>query len=461
MKTKFMGVAAALIAALALVFGVAAPGALPSLPVATAQAQETPIPVSPAKQDFKNTTTVNSYTFTVDADATMNSLDFTVTGKYFLIGYVLKVNGSSVESETLDASQKLPYSKSITGLNRVLQKGDTIDLQLRFNFPREQGSVTITPKGTLSGGSTQPEPDPDPEPENPEPEPGTVTPADPTHVDPATAPECVEKAYINIPDTKGVDYYLNAEKKPAGRHVYEQNKPGTVKVTAVPQPGFKLAPNARTEWSFYFSGEVKDCSDSSEDPKPPAVEGRHFDAIGHDFAVKADPLDPKKPNAFTATVTEESHMQYATVRIETDATFLDPQKYNLTLDQIESGVTLQKRNVNIGNGFITMEVFPVKDGKPVDSAVVPKDAVFTFTNNLSQNKNLKVTLDVYGEKKVSQKPPDIISPPDGADWVHGRVPNPPMPQRCGLRIAVVADLSTSLQYADSNGFDESKKQQMR
>lgn len=457
MKTKFMGVAAALTAALALVFGVAAPGALPSLLVATAQAQETPIPVSPAKQDFKNTTTVNSYTFTVDADATMNSLDFTVTGKYFLIGYVLKVNGSSVESETLDASQKLPYSKSITGLNRVLQKGDTIDLQLRFNFPREQGSVTITPKGTLSGGSTQPEPDPDPEPENPEPEPGTVTPADPTLVDPATAPECVEKAYINIPDTKGVDYYLNAEKKPAGRHVYEQNKPGTVKVTAVPQPGFKLAPNARTEWSFDFSGEVKDCSDSSEDPKPPAVEGRHFDAFGHDFAVKADPVDPKKPNVFTAKVTEDSHMKYATVRIETDATFLDPQEYNLELDQIELGVPLQKRNVNIGNGFITMEVVPVKDGKPVDSAVVPKDAVFTFTNNLSQNKNLKVTLDVYGEKKGEPKPPDIISPPDGADWVHGRVPNPPMPQRCGLRIAVVADLSTSLKYADSNGFDESKK----
>ncbi|AEX45470.1 putative surface-anchored fimbrial subunit [Corynebacterium diphtheriae INCA 402] len=457
MKTKFMGVAAALIAALALVFGVAAPCALPSLPVATAQAQETPIPVSPAKQDFKNTTTVNSYTFTVDADATMNSLDFTVTGKYFLIGYVLKVNGSSVESETLDASQRLPYSKSVTGLNRVLRKGDTIDLQLRFNFPREQGSVTITPKGTLSGGSTQPEPDPDPEPENPEPEPGTVTPADPTLVDLATAPECVEKAYINIPDTKGVDYYLNAEKKPAGRHVYEQNKPGTVKVTAVPQPGFKLAPNSRTEWSFDFSGEVKDCSDSSEDPKPPAVEGRHFDAIGHDFAVKADPVDPKKPNSFTAKVTEESHMKYATVRIETDGTFLDPQKYNLTLDLIESGVTLQKRNVNIGNGFITMDIVPVKDGEPVDSAVVPKDAVFTFTNNLSENKNLKVTLDVYGEKKGEPKPPDIISPPDGADWVHGRVPNPPMPQRCGLRIAVVADLSTSLNYADSNGFTESKK----
>ena len=188
MKTKFMGVAAALTVALALVFGVAVLGALPSLPAPTAQAQQaqqaTTIPVSPAKRDFKNTTTVNSYTFTVDADATMNSFDFTVTGNYFLIGYDLKVNGASVKSETLAASQKLPYSKSITGLNRVLKKGDTIDLQLQFNNPRVQGSVTITPKGTLGGGTTQPEPDPDPEP-------GTsVTPAAPTAVDPATAPEC-------------------------------------------------------------------------------------------------------------------------------------------------------------------------------------------------------------------------------------------------------------------------------
>ena len=323
---------------------------------------------------------------------------------------------------------------------------------------RGSPNTVISAKFDVVGGETDPtEPTEPTEPENPEPEPGTVTPADPTLVDPATAPECVEKAYINIPDTKGVDYYLNAKKTPAGPHVYEQNKPGSVKVTAVAQPGFKLAPNARTEWTFNLSGEVKDCSNSSEDPKPPAVEGRHFDAIGHEFAVKADPVDPKKPNAFTAKVTEESHMKYATVRIETDATFLDPQKYNLTLDQIEPGVTLQKRNVNIGNGFITMDVVPVKNGKPVDSAVVPKDAVFTFTNNLSQNKNLKVTLDVYGEKKDEQKPPEIISPPDGAKWVHGRVPNPPMPQRCGLRIAVVADLSTSLRYADTDGFEASKK----
>ncbi|MCG7249835.1 hypothetical protein ACL1B8_10210 [Corynebacterium striatum] len=52
MKAKFMGVAAALTAALALVFGVAVSGALPNLPVATAPAQETTALVSPEKHDF-------------------------------------------------------------------------------------------------------------------------------------------------------------------------------------------------------------------------------------------------------------------------------------------------------------------------------------------------------------------------------------------------------------------------
>ena len=373
-----------------------------------------------------------------------NSADFTV--------YYTGTDGNWYETK---ATYKKVSGKKFEVTLPEITIGGAAEIEFK-GVHRGPPNTVISAKFDVVGGETDPtEPTEPTEPE--EPEPGMVTPADPTLVDPATAPECVEKAYINIPDTKGVDYYLNEKKAPAGPHVYEQNKPGTVKVTAVAQRGFKLAPNARTEWSFDFSGEVKDCSDSSEDPKPPAVEGRHFDAIGHEFAVKADPVDPKKPNAFTAKVTEESHMKYATVRIETDATFLDPQKYNLTLDQIEPGVTLQKRNVNIGNGFITMDVVPVKDGKPVDSAVVPKDAVFTFTNNLSQNKNLKVTLDVYGEKKGEPKPPEMISPPDGADWVHGRVPNPPMPQRCGLRIAVVADLSTSLRYADTDGFEASKK----
>ena len=466
MKTKFMGVAAALTAALALVFGVAIPGALPSLPAPVAQAQTTAIPVSPQKRDFKDLDTRKynpPFEFTVEEDATITSLDFQIGGSGWLKAYELKVGNTTLSPKISPSgsAQQAPLTVTHDGLNIAVKKGEIIRISPYFTAPKVSGTVSVSPKGTLSGSTpppTEPNPEPQPDPEpTPEPNPGaSVTPAAPTAVDPATAPSCVEKGYINIPDTKGVDYFIGGERKQAGQHFYEGKK-ATVKVTAKPQNGYQFAAGAKTEWSFDFSGEVKDCSDSSEDPKPPAVEGRQFDAIGHEFAVKADPVDPTKPNAFTAKVTAESHMKYATVRIETDATFLDPQKYNLTLDQIEPGVTLQKRNVNIGNGFITMDVVPVKDGKPVDSAVVPKDAVFTFTNNLSENKNLKVGLDVYGANESTPKPPEIISPPDGAQWVNGRVPNPPMPQRCGLRIAVVADLSTSLRYADTNGFEASKK----
>ena len=488
MKTKFMRVATALIAALALVFGVAAPGALPSLPAPTAQAQTAQAQdrsfTVPSQQRFVTKGNRHIPNFKIPADqlsggtitlgagtvVTLESrttfypapsaTDFTV--------YYTGTDGAWYE--TTATYRKVSDKKFEVTLPEITI-GGAAEIEFK-GVHRGPPNTVISATFDVVGGTTQPDPDPEPEPDpdpepepdpdpepqpDPEPEPGTsVTPAAPTAVDPATAPSCVEKGYINIPDTKGVDYFIGGERKPAGQHFYEGEK-ATVKVTAKPQDGYQFATGATTEWSFDFSGEVKDCSDSSEDPKPPAVEGRHFDAIGHEFAVEADPVDPTKPNAFTAKVTEESHMKYATVRIETDATFLDPQKYNLTLDQIEPGVTLQKRNVNIGNGFITMDVVPVKDGKPVDSAVVPKDAVFTITNNLSQNKNLKVTLDVYGEKKGEPQPPEIISPPDGAQWVHGRVPNPPMPQRCGLRIAVVADLSTSLNYADSNGFTESKK----
>ena len=425
-----------------------------------AQAQTQNIPVSPAKQDFSNTATQNTHTFTVDADATMNSLDFSVEGNYFLLEYDLMVNGRSLKKETLSSSQKLPYSKTVTGLNSTLKKGDKINLYLRFNYPRVKGSVSVTPKGSLDNSTptptptpTQPTPTPTPT-STPDPSDKTVTPAAPTAVDPATAPQCVEKGYINIPGTQGVDYYIAGQKKPAGKHFFEGTKPATVKVTAKAQSGYQFTSGATTEWSFNMSGQVKSCSG---EPTPPP-DGRTFKATGHGFSLQGDPVDPNRPDTFTAKVGEEAKLNYITVRIKTDATFLDPQHYQLTVDKIEDGVTLQKRNVSIGNGHITMDVVPMKDGKQVDSAFLPKDAVFTFTNNLAKNKSLVVELDAYGTKSADPTDPPIISPPDGADWVHGRVANPSVPMTCGLRIAVVADLSTSLNYADNaNGFDESKK----
>ena len=449
MKTKFMGVAAALTAALALVFGVAVPGALPALQMPTAQAQTTTIPVSPAKRDFKDLNPRRyfpPFEFTVEADGTVTDLDLSFSGSNWIRGYELKVNDRVLPPKVSD-SKKPPFTVTHSGLNMAVKKGDKIQVTPVFNEPRVSGSVSVALRGTTSTT-------PDPDPGDPSPPVTTVTPAAPTAVDPASATQCVEKGYINIPNTKGVDYFIGGERKQAGQHFYEDQK-ATVKVTAKPQDGYQFAAGAKTEWSFDFSGEVKDCSD--DQPTLPDDGTRAFKATGHGFALQGDPVDPKKPNSFTAKVGEDAKLNYITVRIKTDATFLVPQHYQLTVDKIEDGVTLQKRNVNIGNGYITMDVVPFKNGKQVDSAFLPKDAVFTFTNNLSENKQLSVELDVYGTKATEPDDPPIISPPDGAKWVHGRVANPQPPLRCGLRIALVVDLSTSLRYADTNGFQKSKE----
>ncbi len=416
-----------------------------------AQAQTQNIPVSPAKRDFTNLNANPdpTFEFTVGADATVTSLDFSVSGKNWVQGYTLTVNGRSLSPQiNTSGNPRQNFTITHNGLNIPVKKGDIVKLTPDFTAPKVSGSVSVTLRGTLSS-TTPPPTDP-----NPTPNPTTVTPAAPTAVDPATAAQCMEKGYINIPDTKGVDYYISDQKTSVGQHFYEGQK-ATVKVTAKAQSGYQIASGAETEWSFDMSGQVKSCSGDQTTPLP---EGRTFTATGHGFSLQGDPINPGKPNEFTARVGEDAKLNYLTVRIKTDATFLDPQHYQLTVDKIEDGVTLQKRNVKIGNGYITMDVVPMKNGKQVDSAVLPKDAVFTFTNNLAQNKSLEVELDAYGTKSADPTDPPIISPPDGAEWVHGRVANPQIPMSCGLRIAVVADLSTSLSYADNaDGFEESKK----
>lgn len=463
---------------LALIFASQAP----ALNAPTANAQTETITTTPGLQQFQFARNAPATArFTVDRDATITSLSFTVSDqnnrREWVQKYEVAVNGTKLPPQFTPSGNPRPTPLTImhSNLNIAVQQGVTIEITPFFTRPRVNGSVSLSLQGA-SPTAEQPAPAEPAQPEEPstpaEPSPSNPTPpveaepqsqeftvivpAPPTLVDPATAPQCVEKAYINIPDTQSVDYLLNGEKRPAGQHIFEQNTRSTVTVTAVAQPGFQLLDEAQAEWQFELSGETKDCSHAPDGSHLPADVERIFEATGHDFSVTADPVNPQHPNTFTAHINEDSHFKYATVRIEAERAFLEPQKYELTLDRVEDGITLQKRGVNIGDGFITMDVFPMRNGKPVDSALVPKDAVFTFTNNLPENKKLKVTLDVHGFKANEPEQSEIISPPDGAQWVHGRVPNPPMPQRCGLRVAVVADFSTSLKYADTNAFIASR-----
>lgn len=415
-----------------------------------AHAATVDVPVSPKEHTYTNTPArpVDTLEFRIERDATINELSFKLEGTGWLQSYTVSVNGQNLSPKITPSGspQRAPLVEH-KGLNIAVKQGDKVKLQLSYTAPRVSGSAALTLRGTL--------------PKTPE-EPGAmeVTPAAPTFVDPSTAEKCVEKGYVTIPETTGVEYFLNNVKKSAGPHVYEGTSPGNVRVKAVALPGYTLAPNADSQWEFTFSGSVGQCGDP-EDP-PQTGQAREFAAVGHDFPVTADPVDSTRPDLFTAQVNENSQFKYAKVRVEADASFLTPQAYELTVDQIglngegAAGVSLRKQNVDINGGFITFDVVPVKDGKQIDLAYIPEGSVFSFTNNLSENRQLKVTLDIYGEK-IQESEPGIISPPDGAGWVEGRVPNPPLPQRCGLRVAVVADLSTSLRYADSDGFAESKK----
>ncbi|CAB0730692.1 LPXTG cell wall anchor domain-containing protein [Corynebacterium diphtheriae] len=477
MCTKFH-VFSILLLSLVLIFASQAP----TLSAPTASAQTETITTTPGVQQFQFTRNAPATVrFTADRDATVNSLSFTVNSKNnspeFVQKYEVIVNGTKLAPQFSPSGspRRTPLTITHSNLNIAVQQGSTIEITPFFTHLRVNGSVSLSLQGASSTAEqpvpTEPAPPEEPSipaepsPSNPTPpveaEPQSqdftvIVPAPPTLIDPATAPQCVEKAYINIPDTQGIDYLLNGEKRPGGQHIFEQNTRSTVTVIATAQPGFQLLGGAQAEWKFELSGETKDCSHAPDGPHLPGDVERVFEAAGHDFAVTADSVNPQRPNTFTARVNENSHFKYATVRIEAHRKFLEPQKYGLSLDRIEDGATLQKRNVNIGDGFITMDVFPVKNGKPVDSAVVPKDAVFTFTNNLAENRKLKVTLDVYSAQKNAPEQPEIISPPDGAHWVHGRVPNPPLPQQCGLRVAVVADFSTSLKHADSDAYAASR-----
>lgn len=83
-----------------------------------------------------------------------------------------------------------------------------------------------------------------------------VTPAEATFAD-----ECgIEKDTYTVPETEGVDYFVNGEVVEAGTHPGS----GTVTVTAQPQAGYTLT--GTTEWTHEFTDEP--CDEPSESPSP-------------------------------------------------------------------------------------------------------------------------------------------------------------------------------------------------
>lgn len=155
MKTKFMGVAAALTAALALVFGVAVPGALPSLPAPTAQAQTTSVQNLQVSRNAINNETV--FAFNTGSDMELSKITVTRNDKgTFYTGAnasrSLTINGRSVATSTFSAT-----SNSVTvalATPTAVKASDRIAVGWHTARPGSNDPASIDVK--IEGNAAQP-----------------------------------------------------------------------------------------------------------------------------------------------------------------------------------------------------------------------------------------------------------------------------------------------------------------
>lgn len=188
-----------------------------------------------------------------------------------------------------------------------------------------------------------------------------------------------------------------------------------------------------------------------DDTKRFAMEGRG--------GIRLTPAETtgESPYETTATVEGNSTFSKAAVRISAPNSILATEGYTFNLDKTETGVSFERRVVSTSSDYVEFEVYPVKNGQRVDSVQVPDGAKFTMTSRFSDNpKSIDAVATIHGTSLVEPKEPVKVSPPDGADWVEKQYPNPEMPKKCGLKVAIVADQSRSLNYGDENGFKSTR-----
>ena len=184
---------------------------------------------------------------------------------------------------------------------------------------------------------------------------------------------------------------------------------------------------------------------------------------------ETDPNDPitlsgiqtsgSNPYTTTATFDQRTVFSGAVIEVNAPNSILAAEQYGFSIDMLESGVDLQRRVISATRDSVVVEVFPVRNGQRIDNALVEKGATLTATTRFSdQPKNTDATITVKGTQ-VPRTVPDTtpIPRPSGEEWLQKRVPNPELAKKCGLKVAIVADQSTSLKYADVNGFKASRE----
>lgn len=94
---------------------------------------------------------------------------------------------------------------------------------------------------------------------------------------------------------------------------------------------------------------------------------------------------------------------------------------------------------------------------PNDVSVPAGSRVAVEMSFHGRGKNADAVRDPSFEGPLGPGDLKLIMYPTDTSWLHEPTPNPPLPKRCGLRIAIVGDQSESLSYGDQNGWDASRK----
>lgn len=173
------------------------------------------------------------------------------------------------------------------------------------------------------------------------------------------------------------------------------------------------------------------------------------------------------PYRTTSIVEADSTFKRAVIEVKAPNSFLAKEHYSFHIDLLEEGVTFERKVIETNSGFVKMEIYPVKDGKRVEDGVfIPKGAQITSTASFSdQPSEINAVTTIEGTVQPKEENQERETLPDSGDWLPQRVPNPEVPKKCGLKIAIVADLSRSLKYADLDpdknngeiGFAQSRK----
>lgn len=165
------------------------------------------------------------------------------------------------------------------------------------------------------------------------------------------------------------------------------------------------------------------------------------------------------PYRTTAQFDQRTQFSGAVVEVKAPDAALAVERYEFRIDMLESGVTLGRRLLFESNDAATFEVFPERNGSRIDSALVENGSIMTaVTSFRDKPEYIDSTITIRGRqaerREVNTSP---IKRPESEKWLEPRLPNPELAKKCGLKVAIVADLSTSLNYADTNGFEASRE----